>query len=93
MGAVGCLLLLIALISPRLAIVIMAVTSDMLSRSMDGNLLPFLGFFLLPWTTLSYAWFWDSGREVAGFEIFVVVLAFLIDLGAYIGGGKRQFGD
>jgi hypothetical protein len=86
----GCLLVLIALLSPRLALVVMALTSDMLSRAMDGILLPLLGFFILPWTTLAYAWFWDSGREVAGFEIFVVALAFLIDLGSWFGGNKAR---
>jgi hypothetical protein len=85
---VGCFIVLLALISPRLAIILLWLFSDILSRAFDSWLLPFIGFFLLPWTTLSYAAFWDwgPGREVTGFEWFFVGLAFVIDLGAYFGG-------
>jgi hypothetical protein len=30
-----------------------------LSRAFDSWIIPLLGFFLLPWTTLTYAAFWD----------------------------------
>ena len=82
-----CLIALLALLSPRLAIVFMAIFSDMLSRAFDSWLLPLIGFFLLPWTTLAYAVMWDVGtRDVNGFEWFIVVLAFLADLASYAGG-------
>ena len=60
--------------------------SDVLSRAFDSWFVPFLGFFLLPWTTLAYAAFWDwgPGREVTGFEWFFVGLAFVIDIGSYV---------
>ena len=45
--------------------------------------MPFIGFFLLPWTTLAYAVMWSSANRVAGFEWFIVILAFVIDLGSY----------
>jgi hypothetical protein len=48
-----------------------------------------LGFFLLPWTTLAYAVMWSSSNRVSGFEWFIVVLAFLFDLGS-IAGGRWQ---
>ncbi len=32
---------------------------------------------------------WSSSNGVSGFEWFIVVLAFLIDLGAYAQGGRR----
>ena len=88
----GCLLALVALISPRFALILIWLFSDSLSRAMDGWLLPFLGFFLLPWTTLSYVAFWDwgSGREVTGFEWFFVVLAFLLDVGAFAQGARSR---
>ena len=82
-----CLLVLIALFSPRLAIILLAIFSDWLSRSFDSWFIPFLGFFLLPWTTLAYTIMWDLGTNtVTGFEWFIVILAFLGDLGAYAGG-------
>jgi hypothetical protein len=84
-----CLVVLLALIGPRVAIIGMAIFSDILSRAYDGVLLPLLGFFLLPWTTLAYAFMWDTGtNEVHGFEWFIVALGFLADLSS-IGGGVR----
>ena len=82
-----CLAALLALISPRLALFFVWLFSDMIDRAFDGWLLPVLGFFLLPWTTLAYVVMWDVGtRDVNGFEWFIVALAFLADLGAYAGG-------
>jgi hypothetical protein len=82
-----CLIALLALLSPRLALVAVWLFSDILSRAFDSWLLPLIGFFLLPWTTLAYAVMWDTGtRDVNGFEWFIVVLAFLADLASYVGG-------
>ena len=52
--------------------------------------MPLLGFFLLPWTTLAYAALWSSSDGVNGFEWFIVVLAFLIDLGAHTRSSRRR---
>ena len=55
----------------------------------DSWLLPLIGFFVLPWTTLAYGVMWDVGTHaVTGFEWFVVVAAFLGDIGA-VGGTAR----
>ena len=86
-----CLVALFALISPRLALIFVWLFSDILSRSMDSWLLPLIGFFLLPWTTLSYAVMWDVGtRDVTGFEWFIVGLAFLADIASYAGGQRAR---
>ena len=87
----GCLLALLALISPRLVLFLLWIFSDVLSRAFDSWFVPLLGFFLLPWTTLAYAAFWDSGRHVTGIEWFFIVLAFLIDLGSYGSGRRAQY--
>ena len=78
------------MISPRLALFALFLFSDLLSRPFDSWIIPFLGFFLLPWTTLAYAVLWASSNGVSGFEWFIVVLAFLVDLGAFAGGGRRR---
>jgi hypothetical protein len=88
---VPCVAALLAFISPRLAIIVVAIFSDILSRAFDSWFLPLIGFFLLPWTTLAYAVMWDVGtHRVNGFEWFVVVLAFLADLGSYAGGKRAR---
>jgi hypothetical protein len=88
-----CLVILLALISPRLALFAVFLFSNLLSRAFDSWVVPLLGFFLLPWSTLAYALMWDAGtRTVEGFEWFIVGLAFLADLASYAGGGRRGFG-
>jgi len=80
----GCFVVLLAFLSPRLALFAIFLFSDLLSRAFDSWFVPLLGFFLLPWTTLAYAVMWStSTNEVAGFEWFIVILAFLVDLGSY----------
>ena len=86
-----CLTALLALISPRLALFGVWIFSNLLSRAFDSWVLPVLGFFLLPWTTLAYVVMWDVGsNKVSGFEWFVVVLAFLGDIGAYESGRRSR---
>ena len=52
--------------------------------------MPFLGFFLLPWTTLAYAAMWNSSNGVSGFEWFIVVLGFLFDISAHARSGRLR---
>ena len=88
----GCFLALLALISPRLVLVLLWLFDDIIGKAYDSWIIPLIGFFVLPWTTLSYVAFWDwgSGRHVTGVEWFFVAFAFLLDLGAYFGGGRAR---
>jgi hypothetical protein len=87
----GCLVALLALFSPRLALFAIWLFSDLLSRAYDDWIVPLLGFFLLPWTTLAYAVMYSAGsNEVTGFEWFIVILAFLVDLGSYAGSNRYR---
>ena len=94
-GGVGCLILLFALLSPRLALIVTAILTDVLSRSMGGWVVPLIGFLVLPWTTLAFAWMWDSGHAVRGIEWFLVGFAFLLDVGFSSNGRRyaRRRGD
>jgi hypothetical protein len=84
----ACLVVLLAFLSPRLALFAIFLFSDLLSRAFDSWFVPFLGFFLLPWTTLAYAVMWSSSDRVYGFEWFIVILAFLLDIGSYVRSGR-----
>ncbi len=64
--------------------------SDLLSRAFESWFVPLLGFFLLPWTTLAYAVMWSSSNSVKGFEWFIVILAFVFDLGSYAQGSRSR---
>ncbi len=84
-----CFVVLLSLLSPRLALFAIWIFSDLLSRSFESWIVPFLGFFLLPWTTLAYAVMYSSSNNVTGFEWFIVILAFLVDLGSYAAQGRH----
>ena len=83
-----CLGAVLALISPRLAIIALWIFGDVLSRAFSSWLLPFIGFFVLPWTTLTYAliWDWSTPHHVHGIDWFFVGLAFLVDVSSVFGG-------
>jgi len=88
----GCFVLLFALISPRLAIIATWLFSDVMERAYDAWLVPVIGFFILPWTTLAWAWMYDSGPglRVDGLEWIIVGVAVLFDLGSLFGGASRR---
>ena len=83
-----CLIALVALIGPRVALVFTWLFSDMIGRAIDSVFVALLGFLLLPWTTLAFVVFYDvgAGREVQGLEWFLVGIAFLFDVASYAGG-------
>lgn len=50
----GCLFLIIAMLSPRLGIILLWAFTNVVSRAYNGILMPLLGLIFLPWTTLFY---------------------------------------
>ncbi len=85
-----CLAALLALAAPRVVIVLLVIFTDYIGRAFDSVLWPLLGFFLLPTTTLAWAWATNTRGEVGGVHAIIVILAVLLDLGV-IGGGRSWF--
>ena len=85
-----CLVLLIALLGPRVAIVLLALFTAYFEKPFDGFLIPFLGFFFLPLTTLAYAWAINTRGEVVGVQAVVLVIAVLADLGVFSGSEVQR---
>ncbi len=83
-----CLVGCIALVTPRLAILVVVIFGDYIGRAYDTLMWPVLGFLFMPTTTLAYAWAINSRGSVEGLQLVVVVIAVLIDLGM-IGGSAR----
>jgi len=87
----GCLGLLFALVTPRFVMLFLWIFTDYLSAAYGGWFIPFIGFFLLPTTTIAYAIAENEfttvtgGIEAAG--IVVIVLGIAIDLGLLGSGG------
>lgn len=83
----GCLLLIIFLIFPRVALVLLFLFTHYLERAYHGLLLPLLGFIFLPLTTLVYAWMVNTSQPVAGLNLIILIIAVVVDLGG-LGGGE-----
>jgi hypothetical protein len=88
MQSMCCLLLLLALVGPRLVLVLLWLFTDYLSRAFDNFVWPLLGFVILPWTTIAYAFAQNELGGLSGPGIIVLLLGLLVDVGA-IGGGAR----
>ncbi len=84
---VPCLLLIVFLAFPRIALLLLFLFSNYLQRAYHGLLLPLLGFLFLPLTTLVYAWMVNTGQLVAGVNLLILIIAVVIDLGG-LGGGE-----
>jgi hypothetical protein len=85
-----CLVVLIAFFFPRLVIILLALFSNYLQQAYTGLLIPLLGFFFLPYTTLAYAWAKNSHGSVDGVYLLVVIIAVLVDLGVLGGGAQTR---
>ncbi len=84
-----CLLFIVVLAFPRVALLLMFFLSTYLERAYHGVLVPLLGFIFLPFTTIVYAWMVNNGLPIAGLNLLWLGLAVLIDLGSLGGGGRR----
>jgi hypothetical protein len=90
-----CLVVLVVLAFPRVALVALWLFNNhYLHRAYHQMLIPLLGFFFLPLTTLAYAWMVNSGRPMEGANLIILIVAVVIDVGG-LGGGEyhRRYRD
>ncbi len=88
-----CLVLIIFLAFPRIALVLLFLFSNYLQHAYHGLLLPLLGFLFLPLTTLAYAWMANTGRPTTGINLLILIVAVVIDLGGLGHGYSRRRRD
>ena len=88
---VCCILVLLALVGPRLVLVLLWLFTNYLGRAFETFLWPLLGFVFLPWTTIAYAIAQNELGGLSGLGLIVVVLGLLADIGV-LGGGARSRG-
>ena len=81
-----CLLAILLLIFPRVALVLLFLFSNYLGRAYHGLILPFLGFLFLPLTTLAYAWMVNTRMPIEGINLLILIIAVVIDLGGLSSG-------
>jgi len=87
---VGCFGVLITLAMPRLVMVVLWLFGNYLSRAYDGFLVPLLGFFFLPTTTLAYSVAENETNGPKGWGAVLIIVAVALDLGLW-GQGRGAF--
>ena len=86
-----CLLALIALIFPRILIVVLWFFTSWFNGVFQTLLWPVLGFIFLPVTTLWYSVVINNfGGQWTILNIIIMVLAIAIDMGSWGGGYKSR---
>lgn len=85
-----CLVAVVMLIGPRAGLVLWWLFDPgRFGDAFDSILIPILGFFLLPWTTLAYLVVFPGG--VGGLDWIWLLAGLLVDLSSYGGGaGSRR---
>jgi hypothetical protein len=81
-----CLVVIVLLAFPRVALVLLWLFTTYLQRAYHGLLIPLLGFFFLPLTTLAYAWMVNNHQAMQGINLIILIIAVFIDLGGLSGG-------
>jgi hypothetical protein len=84
-----CLFVVLLLAFPRIVLAVMFFTSTYIQRAYHDMLIPLLGFFFLPLTTIVYAWLMNSHMPLEGLNIFYLIVAVALDLGG-LGGGESH---
>jgi len=82
----GCILAIIAAFMPRLLMFFIWLLTDWFSQAYDGWLIPLLGFFFMPYTTLAYMWAMLANGSLTGWWIVLLIVAVLADIGHSSGG-------
>lgn len=86
----GCLLVILAWVSPRFVIALLWILTDRLDVVFRSGLVAVAGFLFLPYTTVMWALAYRPGHGVTGIGLLLVGLAVLADLGSYAGGDRRR---
>ena len=86
-----CLFGCLGLFAPRITIFLLVLGGDYIGTAYESRLVPLVGFFVLPVTTLAYAWAVHAGGgEVGGPRLAVVVFAVLVNVGI-VGSGHAAW--
>ena len=82
-----CLLLILFVAFPRVALVLIFLFSNYLQRAYHDLLILILGFIFLPITTIVYAWLVNTHSPIQGINLIYLILAVVVDVGG-LGGGE-----
>lgn len=86
----GCIVALIGMAAPRFAIFLLWLFSDRMAIAFNGFIEAFLGFLLLPFTTLFFALVYAPVGGVSGFGWLIVGFGLILDISSYTSGAKSR---
>jgi hypothetical protein len=83
-----CFLTTLFLLGPRAAILVWWLINPLrFELAFSSFIWGFLGFLLLPWTTLMYLAVWSPVSGIYGFDWVILGLGLLVDIASHTGGG------
>jgi len=85
----GCLIVLMAGVSPRFVMAFLWIFTDRLSIAFNSFFMGFAGFLLMPFTSVLYAMAYSPVTEVQGFGWVLVGFGVLLDFGAWGASGRE----
>lgn len=85
-----CLLGCLALVAPRLVIILLVIFGDYIGRAYESTIWPLLGFVFMPMTTLAYALAINENGALKGAFLAIFVVAILLDMGTAGGASHAQ---
>jgi hypothetical protein len=80
----GCLFLLVTILSPRLGILLLWAFTNYVSRAFDTWIWPLLGLILLPWTTLLYILVAAPVGSISFWGWLFVALGLVMDISGHV---------
>ena len=91
----GCLFAIVALITPRFVLFVLWLFTDYLNTAISSGWLGFLGFLILPTTTIAYAVAQNEFTTPTGAlettGVLIIILGVALDVGL-LGGSRRGAG-
>jgi hypothetical protein len=85
-----CFPFLAGLALPRVVMVVLWIFTNYLGRAYDSVIVPLLGFFFLPTTTLTYAVAKNESGGLEGWGIVILIVGVALDVGIW-GSGRGIF--
>jgi len=86
----GCLLTIIALLTPRVLMLFIWLLTDWFRGAFESRIWPVLGFLFMPYTTLAYmAAMLKNNHSVSGGWLVLLIVAVIADVSHWGGGGRK----
>ncbi|GAB4163443.1 MAG: hypothetical protein Kow00107_10330 [Planctomycetota bacterium] len=86
-----CLGALLALLGPRVFLLLSWLFTDWTFKAFEGKLWPLLGWLFMPWTTTAYMVIMImNDHKIEGLWIGVLILGVIFDIGSWGAGGKAN---